>query len=481
MPPPSLQVRPAEPFYGAPSSPSGSAQGNKADPGRQQGGRAVLDETPEGGLWDWSQARRGLRLRTLILLRWVSTGAQATLLLLVGAGFGFRPAIVAGLGIVAAAALVNYVLAVGRPQTRIAGRREALVQLGLDIAELTAVLALTGGLQNPFSCVLIAPVTVAAATLEARWATLVGVVAVAAVSALYFVALPLPWMRGSALDLPETYQIGLWAGTAAGIGFAALYAWQAQAEAARMELALAATQAVLAREQRLSALGGLAAAAAHELGTPLATIQVVTKEMLRELEAGTALHEDISLLASQAERCRDILRKLSRSPEASDVRHERMSLSQLMEEISEPFRAGPVAVEPEVTCAVGASILEVRRLPEVLHGLSAFVENAVDFAESLVEVNAYYDAERLIVEVRDDGPGFPPDVLGRLGEPYVTTRPNAENSRTHHQGMGLGFFIAKTLLERTGADVEFRNARTGGAVIGVRWPRRRVEAPPAEL
>ena len=299
-----------------------------------------------------------------------------------------------------------------------------------------------------------------------------------AVGLLYFVALPLPWMRGAVLDLPPTYQLGLLAGIAAGIGFAGLYAWQAQAEAHRMELALAATQAVLAREQRLSALGGLAAAAAHELGTPLATIQVVTKEMLRELAAGTPLHEDVSLLASQAERCRDILRKLSRSPEASDVRHARMSLSQLMEEISEPHRHGPVSVEPEVSCAVGAAILEVRRLPEVLHGLSAFVENAVDFAESIVEVTAYYDADRLLLEVRDDGPGFPPEVLARLGEPYVTTRPNAENSRSHHQGMGLGFFIAKTLLERTGAAVEFRNARRGGAVVSVRWPRRRVEAPP---
>ncbi len=473
MPPPSPQVRRAEPFYAAPLA----DRRGRSDP---QGGAAYLSDTPEGGLWDWSQARRGLRLRTLILLRWVSTAAQAFALVMVGLAFGFRPAIVWSLLVVGLTVAVNYVLAVGRPQTRIAGRREALVQLGLDIAELTTVLALTGGLQNPFAPLLIAPVCVAAATLEARWAALVGLVAVVAVSVLYFVGLPLPWMRGGALDLPVTYQVGLWLGTAVSIVFAGIYAWQAQAEAGRMELALAATQAVLAREQRLSALGGLAAAAAHELGTPLATIQVVTKEMLRELPEGP-VREDVELLAGQAERCRDILRKLSRSPEASDVRHDRMSLSQLIEEISEPHRHGPVSVEPEVSCAVGAAILEVQRLPEVLHGLSAFVENAVDFAESLVEVTAYYDADKLVMEVRDDGPGFPADVLGRLGEPYVTTRPNAENSRSNHQGMGLGFFIAKTLLERTGGEVEFRNARRGGAVISTRWSRRRVEATSAEL
>jgi two-component system, sensor histidine kinase RegB len=243
-----------------------------------------------------------------------------------------------------------------------------------------------------------------------------------------------------------------------------------------MELALAATQAVLEREQRMSALGGLAALAAHELGTPLATIQVVTKEMARGLEPGTPLAEDVQLLISQAERCREILRRLSRSPTADDSHHARMSLTQLMDEVAEPHRGGDIIINIDVTCAPDAPILEVRRMPEALHGLSAFVENAVDFAESAVEVTAYYDDRQLIMEVRDDGPGFAPEVIGRLGEPYVTTRAQGEGSRSHHLGMGLGFFIAKTLLERSGAQVEFRNARRGGAMVSARWARQRIEA-----
>jgi two-component system sensor histidine kinase RegB len=243
-----------------------------------------------------------------------------------------------------------------------------------------------------------------------------------------------------------------------------------------MELALAATQAVLSREQRLSALGGLAAAAAHELGTPLATIQVVTKEMARSLEPGPLL-DDVQLLIGQAERCRDILRKLSSAPDTKDAHHARMSLSQLLDEVSEPHRGEQILINTDVSCAPGAAILEVRRLPEVLHGLAAFVENAVDFAETSVELTAYYDAERLFVEVRDDGPGFSPDVIAKLGQPYVTTRSHGEGSRSSHMGMGLGFFIAKTLLERTGAEVMFRNARRGGAVISARWLRGRIEAP----
>jgi two-component system, sensor histidine kinase RegB len=154
-----------------------------------------------------------------------------------------------------------------------------------------------------------------------------------------------------------------------------------------------------------------------------------------------------------------------------------MGLSQLLDEIAEPYEDEVVLIDRQVSCAPGAAILEVRRLPEVMHGLSAFVENATDFANSVVELTAYYDAGQLVIDVRDDGPGFPPEILSKLGQPYVTTRSHGENSRSSHQGMGLGFFIAKTLLERTGAVVEFRNAKQGGAVISSRWRRDRIEAP----
>jgi two-component system sensor histidine kinase RegB len=430
-----------------------------------------------GRLWDWAQARRGLRLRTLLLLRWAALAGQLITVLWVQFVLGFDLPLTWCLGVILVSAWANLSVTLAWPGSRLAGQREAVVQLGFDLVQLAVLLGLTGGLQNPFALLMIAPVTVAAATLRTRDAAGLCLLAIVAAVALTFFSAPLPWRDGQPLVLPDMYRAGLLVAQVVGLAFTAAYAWQASAEAARMELALAATQAVLAREQRLSALGGLAAAAAHELGTPLATIQVVAKEMARGLPPGTPFHEDVHLLVSQAERCREILRKLSRAPDTGDELHSRMSLSQLLDEACDPHR-GDVLISAEVTCAPGAPILEVRRLPEVLHALSAFVENAADFAESSVEVTAHYDAERLMIEVRDDGPGFSPEVITRLGEPYVTTRSQAEGSRSHHYGMGLGFFIAKTLLERTGAQVEFRNARSGGALVVARWRRASVEAQP---
>lgn len=420
-------------------------------------------------------ARRGLRLRLLVVLRWVSIIGQLGAVTWVGFVMGFHMPVWECLAVIGAAAWLNLTVSLAWPGGRLATGREAVMQLGFDLIQLSVLLALTGGLENPFSILLVAPVVVAAATLNSRYAAMVGALALVLVALLNIWSGPLPW-SGAPVHLPRLYDFANMIATVVGIVFTAVYAWQAQAEAQRMEVALAATQAVLAREQRLSALGGLAAAAAHELGTPLATIQVVTKEMRRELETGTPIAEDVDLLIQQAERCREILRTLSRSPDAADERHSRMGLSQLLEEIADPHRDGEMLVNVEVTCAAGATILEIGRRAEVLHGLSAFVENAVDFAETAVDLTAYYDERVLAITVQDDGPGFSPDVMAKLGEPYVTTRSQGENSRSGHLGMGLGFFIAKTLLERSGARVEFKNARSGGAVITATWPRRRIEA-----
>ncbi|HEY0052042.1 MAG TPA: ActS/PrrB/RegB family redox-sensitive histidine kinase [Caulobacteraceae bacterium] len=421
--------------------------------------------------------RRGrLGLRTLMFLRWLALAGQTAAVLYVSFVLDFDTPLALCLGVIAAGAWMNVVLLLRRGESRLSRDWDTALQLAFDVVQLSVLLAFLGGLDNPFTLLLIAPVTIAAETLPRRQALTVGLLALLATLALYLWSLPLPWFGGP-LQLPSEYRIVTWAATVVGVVFTGVYAWQAASEAGRMELALAATQTVLAREQRLAALGGLAAAAAHELGTPLATIQVVAKELLNASPPDDPVAEDARLLLQQAERCRAILKRLSEKPESGDAVHARLGLTQLLEEVADPYRNAGPRIETSVKGPPGEFVPDVRRLPEVVHALSAFVENASDFALYEVQVCCRFDAERITVEVRDDGPGFSPEILSRLGEPYVTSRPEGQGSRTDHQGMGLGFFIAKTLLERTGGRVVYGNVRDeDGALVSVSWPRAALEA-----
>jgi len=439
-----------------------------------------LDTAPSADaqdVWDSADIRRGhLRVRTLVTLRWVVIAGEVGLLALMAFALGFRAPYFACALAVAAGAFVNVLTAVASPLQRVMGDREAVAQLSLDILQMSALLALIGGTANPFILILLAPPTLAAATLPLRPVWVLGVMAALASMLLAVVSLPYPSIHTEP-QLSLEFRLLSGVANVAGIALMTSYVRQSVEEAARMALALDVTQKVLAREQRLSALGALAAAAAHELGTPLATISIVAKEMAREAPT-PQVKEDAELLTSQAERCREILRRLAATPDkASDEVHERLSLRQLVQEVIEPHAnaSKEVRVEAIVTGAKDVKTPDIRRLPEITHAFTSFVENAVDFAKSEILVSARFDADSVSIEVRDDGPGFSPEILAKLGEPYVTSRPGAEGSRTGHIGMGLGFFISKTLLERTGAQVTFHNARPRGAVVAARWPRSLVE------
>ncbi len=420
--------------------------------------------------------RRGLSLDTITTLRWIAVAGQAIVVAVAVAALGYRTPYLLCALLIALSASVNLAASFVGLRGRLASNTEAALQLAFDVIQLTALLFLTGGTANPFVVLLIAPVTLAASSLPWRHALVLAALAIVAATVLAVWSMPLPWTGGTNLILPLIYRLGAATAIIAGIAFTSGYAWLAAGQSARMELALHVTQAVLAREQRLSALGGLAAAAAHELGTPLATIAVVAKELARE--GPDSVREDARLLLSQTDRCREILRRLTEAPEAEDEMHARMSLVQLLHEVIEPHAGAPVRVEAVVTGAPDVAAPDLRRMPEVLRAMTSLVDNAVDFATSEVLITARFDASNVWVEVRDDGPGFAPDILGKLGQPYVTSRPSGEGSRSSHSGMGLGFFIAKTLIERTGAQLEFRNGKGGGAIISIRWARDRVEVPP---
>jgi two-component system sensor histidine kinase RegB len=367
---------------------------------------------------------------------------------------------------------LNLVLIGARRSQELALEWEAAAQLAYDVVQLTVLLALTGGLQNPFVFLFIAPVAVSATILRPAVTAMLAALTFACVGAISVLRLPLPWPTGESFGLPTLYQLGIAAAVLVGLGFTSVYAWRVAAEEERLSIALAAVQAVLAREQTLSALGGLAAAAAHELGTPLATIHLVAKEMARDVKPDDPRAEDLQLLVSQSERCRAILSQLSARREQGDVMIQRAPIRSLLEEVAGPHEGlgADIAIVTE-----GDGPLEVRRMPEIVHALGGIVENAVGFARKRVDLEARWDAEHVEITVRDDGPGFAPGVLARLGEPYLTQR-DREGAAG---GLGLGFFISKTLLERTGAKLEMRNRKppNEGAVVKVRWARSSIEAP----
>jgi len=423
-----------------------------------------------------------VRLQTIVLLRWLAVSGQTAAILIVEFGFGFALPLGWCLAAIAASAWLNILLSLRYTSATRLPDWQASAYFAFDVLQLAVLLYLTGGLENPFVLLVLAPVTISAATLSLRSTMLLVALAIVCVTALAFFHMPLPWFADEPVRLPFLYVAGIWVSLLLGIGFITAYARRITQESKRMSDALAATQLVLARGQRLSALDGLAAAAAHELGTPLGTIAVIAKELKRGGLSGPDAAEDVELLFSQAERCKEILSRLTQRPGEGDALHSQLLLSLLVEEVVRPHRDMDVAFDIDIA-AEHANVPEPHfwRQPEILYGLGNFVENAADFAESEVRVTARYDAERIEIAIEDDGPGFTAEVLDRLGEPYVTTRPrNAvpDPEPEGHEGMGLGVFIAKTLLERTGAQVQIGNrpAPARGAAIVVTWPRAVVDA-----
>jgi two-component system sensor histidine kinase RegB len=437
---------------------------------------------------EWLQRGESrLRLQTIVRLRWLAVLGQTVTVLGTYLVLGIDLPIAGCLAVIALSAWLNVVLRIRFPASQRLKSQYALVMLGYDILQLAALLYLTGGLENPFAFLLIAPVTVSASTLPARITVALGGLAVLAATLLTQFHYPLPWFHDTKLDLPVTYVMGVWVAVVSGILFIGLYSWRTAEEGRRMAEALAAAEMVLAREQKLSALDGLAAAAAHGLGTPLSTISVVAKELIRNAAPSDPRYEDLTLLRTQAERCREILAQLAARGEQQDLIVSRITVSHLIEDVVSPHR--PVAVPIEVKTGPAPSLAHgsaeaqepvTHRNPGVMYGLGNLVENAIDFANSKVEIDASWTEDEVRIVIADDGAGFPPDVLEQLGEPFVTTRPSerrADEAPDEHIGMGLGFFIAKTLLERSGAGLELCNRPPpqGGAVVAVAWPRARFE------
>src|SRR3978361_1865861 len=260
---------------------------------------------------DFRNPHRYVRLDTILRLRGLAVLGQLAAIFIVAQGLAFDVPVIPCLTIVGLSALLNLVLQIAFNPMRRLEPAYAAALLALNIAELAGLLFFTGGLQNPFSFLFLAPVLVSPPALPIRLTIALGVLAVACASALLFFYLPLPWDSDEPLILPPIYLFGVWLSIVVAIGVTSLYAFQVTEEARKLSDALAATELVLTREQHLTQLDGLAAAAAHELGTPLSTIVLISRELERSLADSGPFAADIKTLREQAQRCRDILSKIT--------------------------------------------------------------------------------------------------------------------------------------------------------------------------
>jgi len=418
-----------------------------------------------------SRVSRSLRLKTLIWLRWLAVVGQSAAVLIVWIGLGFPLPVVPCFALIAASACLNLYLTFRYPTSHLVPPISALAILTFDASQLAGLLFLTGGLTNPFSLLMTVPVVITATSLPLVWTALLGgyVVVVACLLAVFH--LPLPWFPGTELTMPLIFVVGMLIAVVSSIAFTGMYAYRVAEEARLLANALTATELVLQREQHISALDGLAAAAAHELGTPLATITLVAREMEKALGDDSRFREDVTLLRSQSERCREILKRLTSLSSEGEAHMARLPLTSLIEETAAPHRDFGIEIKLEAGEMEGPEPVG-RRNPGVLYGLGNLVENAVDFARSAVTIKWWWNAETVSISITDDGPGFPAEIIDRIGEPYMSRRPTGASSGG---GLGLGVFIAKTLLERSGATVLFANAggEGKGATVEISWPRDR--------
>lgn len=434
-----------------------------------------------------------VRLRTLVTLRWIAITGQIGAILIGIQIFHLKLDLGGFALVIGASIILNVVASFVYPENTRLNERGATLMLLFDIVQLSGMLFLSGGLHNPFALLILAPVSIAASALRPKPAILTGAVAIALMTVLVLFHVPLETLSGNIFEVPDIFLFGAWVAIVIGVVFLGGFSWKVASEIHTMSDALLATQMALTREQKLTDIGGVVAAAAHELGTPLATIKLVSSELVDELEAQETLREDAELIRDQADRCRDILQSMGQA--GKEDRHMRMApLQAVIEEAALPHMDRGKTVNLELIGSEDDSPEPyVFRRSEIIHGLRNLVQNAVDFAQTTVWVDMSWSAHTITLRIIDDGTGFPSSVIGRIGDPFMRQRRSDRDmsQRPGYQGMGLGLFIAKTLLERTGADMTFANGsdrydqnlhagRRSGAIVELSWPRARISAPEGE-
>ncbi len=433
------------------------------------------------------ETSRHLKLATSIRLRWLAVFGQTGAIIFVYYFLKFELPIIWCFVPIILSANLNITLALLFPSSNRLKPVYATSLLAYDILQLSTIFYFTGGLQNPFIFLFIVPVCVSATILPRNFTIFLGLLAVFVISILGIYYEPLPWSNTGAFSVPDLYLIGLWSSVILVMLFLAIYIRQISNESHAMFAALSATELMLEREQKLSALDGLASAAAHELGTPLSTITLVAKELKIELKDRPEVNEDLELLMSQATRCRSILADLQlRKNEINDSFLD-FEITEMMDNLISSHRMAEIDIAVEIYIENDSPAPTLCQNPAFLYALGNLINNAAEFANSKVIIELAWSDKAVCIHIADDGAGFSDEILDQLGEPFISSRKASTTSMQsgEYHGMGLGFFIAKTVLERSGARmlvgnkisskpmIEFgkKYGQLPGAHINLKWRR----------
>ena len=347
----------------------------------------------------------------------------------------------------------------------------AAIFLIYDLIQLSFLLYLTGGIFNPFSFLLIIPAIVSSTFLSMGTTIILGFVTSLLLLVISFFYLPLPGEDMNLLHFPDFYKIGIIISILIGLMFLSYFGIRFAGETKKRSEALNKLQEVIAKEYELESLGGQAAAAAHSLGTPLATIAVVAKELKKEIGDNKDISKDIDLLISQTKRCSEILKKISKKQIEEDIFLSSIKLENLLEEIIDSFKETS-SKKIDLILDNDNNKINIERTPEIIYGLRNFIGNAVKFSKSKVKITLKSDPHKIEIKINDDGPGIPDDIINKIGEPYIKSKSVELHSNS---GLGLGTFLGKTLLERQGANLSFRrNTDLGGALVIIRWDPKKL-------
>ena len=335
-----------------------------------------------------------------------------------------------------------------------------------DLMQLSILLYLTGGIFNPFTILLIIPAIVSSTFLSMGTTIILSVITSFMLFLLTYFYLPLPGTDTNLFDFPSFYKFGIITSVLIGLIFLSYFGIRFSGETKKRSEALNKLQEVIAKEYELESLGGQAAAAAHSLGTPLATISVVAKELKKEIGNNKEISKDIDLLSSQTKRCSEILKKISKKQIEEDRFLSSIKLEDLLEEITNSFTETS-SKQIDLFVLEDQNKINIQRTPEIIYGLRNFIGNAVKFSKSKVQINLKSNKKIIEIEINDDGPGIPEDIIDKIGEPYIKSK---SKELSLNSGLGLGTFLGKTLLERKKAKLQFkRNSELGGALVLVSW------------